>query len=393
MERMITVFTPIYNRAYCIEKLYDSLKKQTRKNFEWLIIDDGSTDNVEEIVETWIGSEKEFPIRFYKVKNGGKMRAVNKGVQLSDMPAFFIVDSDDYLTENAMELLGKWFLQIKDDDDFAGVSGLRKITTIDSEYDFKYIDCTNLERRKYNLTLDMAECYKTEILRRYPAIEIEGENYLSPSYLWNSIAKDGYKLRYYNEYIYVTTYLPDGLSVNNLSVKARNPKGWAKIINLDIECKNDSEYSEMQYYFYYLQMHELIPKEEIANNLEINVELLNEIISNKPEIIRKINAFFIDRNIKRVALYGLGGEAKRFLQLLNDLNIQIEYGIDRSHRDLLPQCYSLSQELPPVDAVLITNRAGIKAIREDIKLCMNCHIISLQEDILEKSLNYYFSDI
>ena len=65
MKKEITVFTPIYNRAYCIEMLYESLKKQTYKNFEWIVVDDGSTDNIAQIFDKWVREEKEFNIILY----------------------------------------------------------------------------------------------------------------------------------------------------------------------------------------------------------------------------------------------------------------------------------------------------------------------------------------
>ena len=75
-RREMTVFTPTYNRAYILPKLYNSLCEQTCKNFEWLIVDDGSTDNTSEIIEKWI-AERKIEIRYIKQKNGGKQRAHN----------------------------------------------------------------------------------------------------------------------------------------------------------------------------------------------------------------------------------------------------------------------------------------------------------------------------
>ena len=130
-NRRITVCTPVYNRAYCIEKLYESLKRQTFYDFEWIIIDDGSTDNIIQLIDEWMKQENSFDIILIKNKNGGKMRAINKAVRIATAPAFFIVDSDDYITDDALELIDGWFTQIENNDEFAGVSGLRKIKTID----------------------------------------------------------------------------------------------------------------------------------------------------------------------------------------------------------------------------------------------------------------------
>ena len=88
----ITVFTPAYNRGYIIEKLYRSLQNQTFRNFEWLIIDDGSSDNTSEKIQSFIQDNNDFPIIFEKVENGGKHRAINLGVQKARGELFFIVD-------------------------------------------------------------------------------------------------------------------------------------------------------------------------------------------------------------------------------------------------------------------------------------------------------------
>ena len=93
---MITVFTPTYNRAYSLPRLYESLQKQTFKDFEWLIVDDGSTDNTVDMVTGW-SKEGKLTIRYIQMTNGGKHRAINKGVALAKGKLFFIVDSDDWL--------------------------------------------------------------------------------------------------------------------------------------------------------------------------------------------------------------------------------------------------------------------------------------------------------
>ena len=99
----VTIFTPTYNRAYIISKLYMSLKRQQVKDFEWLIVDDGLTDNTESLVKGWIILEKSFSIRYYKQKNGGKCRAINRALDLAQGELFFTVDSDDYLTDDAIK--------------------------------------------------------------------------------------------------------------------------------------------------------------------------------------------------------------------------------------------------------------------------------------------------
>ena len=91
----ITVFTPAYNRAHTLEKLYRSLQRQTFHNFEWLIVDDGSTDGTAKLVNNWQAEENPFPVRYVWQENGGKCRAINYGLELAAGELFFTVDADD----------------------------------------------------------------------------------------------------------------------------------------------------------------------------------------------------------------------------------------------------------------------------------------------------------
>ncbi len=109
---MITIFTPTYNRAYSLPRLYESLKKQTYNNFEWVLVNDGSTDNTDEIVKPWL-NDNVITINYIKQENGGKHRAINKGVEVAKGDYFFIVDSDDFLPEKSLELVQQHIEEIK----------------------------------------------------------------------------------------------------------------------------------------------------------------------------------------------------------------------------------------------------------------------------------------
>lgn len=228
-----TIFTPTYNRRELIDNLYHSLLAQTDKNFEWLIIDDGSTDDTEKYFSELTSKPQPFPIRYLKQVNGGKHRAINKGVQNANGELFFIVDSDDYLTENAIEKINQWITTLDNSHKWAGISGLRgfsKDSVVGQHSDFSYIDAKNNERRKYNLLGDKAEVYFTDVLKQHPFPEIPGENFISEEIVWNAIARDGYYLRWFNEIIYICDYLEGGLTKDNDKDKS-NPQGrllWAK---------------------------------------------------------------------------------------------------------------------------------------------------------------------
>ena len=148
----ITVFTPTYNRAYVIDELYNSLLNQTVTDFEWIVIDDGSNDNTEEYFNKICKNENPFKIIYLKQENGGKHRAINRGVQLAEGELFFIVDSDDYLTSDAIEKLIKWRSGLDNSKKWAGISGARgysgsiPIGGIGGQQG--YIDAKNSERKK-----------------------------------------------------------------------------------------------------------------------------------------------------------------------------------------------------------------------------------------------------
>ena len=397
-KKMITVFTPTYNRAYIIGKLYESLKRQTFKDFEWLVIDDGSVDNTENLIQGFI-LENEIEIRYIKKDNGGQHTALNKAIECAKGHLLMIVDSDDYLTDTALERILYWENTIAEKEGYAGISGLRAFPwgdTIGGKWKQKenYVDATNLERKKYRLRGDKAEAYYTNVLRQYYPIPVfAGENDVEKGVLWNRIANGGYKLRWFNKVIYIGEYRTDGLSAAGPDILTRNPIGWGLLIQLDVMCKRDIEYSDFQYYRYYQNLKDKFSLEEICANLNISSEDLLAIVANKPKIIYKVNKFFSDNNIKRIALYGMGGEAKRFLQMSKEFNVEICYGIDRSPNSLLPVCFSPTDTFPDVDAIIITNRMGIEKIKSSLKDNTKIKCISLQKDILEKGLNYYYSDI
>ena len=121
-EKKVTVFTPAYNRGYTLNKLYESLLRQTDNRFCWLIVDDGSTDETEELVSTWM-EENRIKIEYYKQANQGKPTAHNKGVELTKTELFTCVDSDDYLTDDAIaEIIDAWE---KIPSDCIGILGYR----------------------------------------------------------------------------------------------------------------------------------------------------------------------------------------------------------------------------------------------------------------------------
>ncbi len=217
----ITVFTPTFNRAYIIENLYNSLKRQSFKDFEWLIVDDGSTDNTEELIEKWMNENNDFPIRYYKKTNGGKCRAINYGVDFAKGLLFFNVDSDDYLTDNALEKVAMWEKSLPKDKKYCGVVGNLGTSvneTPNTPLNAPFRDASLLERySEYTTTPidgERAWVFYTDIQKKYKYPEFEGENFITPAVTWNRMANDGYFVRIFDDIIWVYEYQPDGLTAN-----------------------------------------------------------------------------------------------------------------------------------------------------------------------------------
>lgn len=231
----ITIFTPTYNRRNTIDRLFKSLTNQSCFDFEWIVIDDGSTDSTEKYFQNIKNQQLSFPITFTKKENGGKHRAINEAVKIANGELFFIVDSDDYLTDNAVEYILNWRKSLDTTHKWAGLAGLRGSDSSNiigqQPLGNTFVDAKNTERRKYHLEGDKAEIYFTDILKRYPFPEVDGENFISEEIVWNSIAHDGYYLRWFSSIIYICEYRDDGLTYNRLEIEKRNPQGlllWSK---------------------------------------------------------------------------------------------------------------------------------------------------------------------
>lgn len=225
----ITICTPTYNRAHTLERLYDSIRRQTFRDFEWLIIDDGSTDNTEVLIRKWLEEDNDFPIRYYKQGNGGKSRAVNAGLDRAHGRLFFIMDSDDYLTDNALERIFYWESTISNQKGFCGVAGNRGITateTPNAPLGQLFVDASALDRY-YDIRLqgERAEAFYTDVFRGYKYPEFEGERFLTPAITYNRMANDGYKFRFFDEIIWVCKYLEDGLTMQGNMRFIKNPQG------------------------------------------------------------------------------------------------------------------------------------------------------------------------
>lgn len=236
---MLTIFTPTFNRENTLPRLFESLKAQTCKFFEWLVVDDGSSDGTSLLFEGWMAEDNGFPIRYTRVDNGGKLRALNRGVQMAHGEYFMILDSDDMLRSEAVLSIFDCFKSLPEEDSsFIGISLVRGdlngkpihlIPNIDSK--IGYVDCNNLERAKYDLQSDMSEVFFTEKLKKYEFPIWPGEKFTPEEVVWNQMALDGYKLRWFDKVEYLCEYQPDGLTNSTWKLLRDNPMGYAMMFN------------------------------------------------------------------------------------------------------------------------------------------------------------------
>ncbi len=225
-----TILTPTYNRAHTLPRAYDSLKTQGYCDFEWLIIDDGSTDTTKSLVEQW-QIEADFHISYYWQENQGKHVAHNTGIRYAQGLLTIILDSDDKLAPSALDCLKQHWdkLPAKQRKQFAGIEGLCADfdgNIVGTQFPVHCMDSNHLEiRKRYGVRGDKKNAVRTDILRKLPFPQFPGEKHIRDSLLWKRISQK-YKFRYINEVIQLVEYQPEGLSSNPFLLRTQNPRGF-----------------------------------------------------------------------------------------------------------------------------------------------------------------------
>ena len=224
-----TIFTPTFNRKELLEKLYESLQKQTFKDFEWLIVDDGSTDGTKEKVEEFL-SEKKLEIKYYFKENGGKQRAYNFATEKANGELFICLDSDDEYVENGLEIILKYWKKYEKNSDIAGMGYLSTYPNreiIGSSFPEKEMISTQFEiYNKYGVKGDKGLMFRTEIIKKYKFPVFEDEKFITEAVVYNRICEK-YKMVYVNEKIEIKEYQEDGLTAKYNNLLLKNPKGQA----------------------------------------------------------------------------------------------------------------------------------------------------------------------
>lgn len=235
MEKRITVFTPAYNRADLLPRLYESLLRQTCQDYTWLIIDDGSTDHTKEVVDAWIAEEK-IEIQYVYKENGGLHTGYNKAIELMDTELSICIDSDDYLTDDCIEIVLKYWDENKSDR-VAGLVGLdlyKSGEIIGGKLpDVKQINPILLIAEKHKS--DAKYVVRNDCYRKVAPIPVfEGERNFNPHYLILKLCRD-YEFLVLNKPLCVVEYQENGMSRNIFRQYLESPKSFAELRRIIME--------------------------------------------------------------------------------------------------------------------------------------------------------------
>lgn len=228
MKKMLTVFTPAYNRAYTLHKCYESLLRQTSKEFIWVIVDDGSIDNTKDLVKSWI-KEKKIEIRYYYQKNQGMHGAHNKAYEVIDTELNVCIDSDDYMTDDAVEVITNYWEKNRS----GKLAGFGALNIFENKEVIGTKFPENLKSSRYfelykihKIKGDKKFIYRTDLIKKNPYPIFQGEKYVGLDYKYMKL-DEKYKLGLMNKPVCIVEYLPDGSSLNMFKQYKNNPKGFS----------------------------------------------------------------------------------------------------------------------------------------------------------------------
>lgn len=241
-NKTLTIFTPTYNRAYILPKLYESLCRQSCDDFVWSIVDDGSTDNTEELVRGWIDDNK-IEIKYLRQENGGKMRAHNRGVERCGTPLFVCVDSDDYMTDTAVEeILDFWHNNYHGEENICGMIANRAMIYAENGIPTESVTLPPIKSccfrdlgTKYSHRGETSVVYLTDLIKKYPFPEIPGEKFITEAFVYDQIDYSGYQYILNGKPVVICEYRSDGYTMNSLMLFHSAPTGWAMFYNQKVK--------------------------------------------------------------------------------------------------------------------------------------------------------------
>lgn len=273
---MLTIFTPSYNRAYCLHKCYESLCRQSYKDFDWLIIDDGSTDNTKELVEKWCTRNNGFSIIYIYKNNGGLHTAYNAAIENIETELSMCIDSDDYVPDDGVEKILKFWHKYGSDK-YAGIVGLDYDTNGnligDPLPNQKTVNLIDLLTGKYKLNNgDRKNVVRTSLYKSVaPMKSFDNEKNFNPHYMHLLISKD-YEFLVLNENLCFVDYQIDGMTNSMFKQYYNSPKSFAEIRKLYLSFPNTP------FKFRFKHMIHFVSSSVISKNKNIYKEVESQIM-------------------------------------------------------------------------------------------------------------------
>lgn len=235
---LLSIITPVYNRAELLKTCWESLARQTDKNFEWIVVDDGSTDGSAEMVKSL--PDAGFPVIPVEKENGGKHTALNASHPYVRGKYVVILDSDDYLVDSAVARIREGWARYDENENIGIVTFLKgraeNEPSCAADDEGVPVDIMRYQRR-YFYSGDCCEVIRTELFLKYPFPVFPGERFLSEGALWNRVSLT-HKCVYINSVIYIADYLEGGLTKSGKPLRIRNPLGGMYTANLNMHPKN-----------------------------------------------------------------------------------------------------------------------------------------------------------
>lgn len=224
---MLSIVTPTYNRAGLLKNCYQSLLNQTDKRFEWIVVDDGSTDNTAEVVTEFKKKQSDIDVIYVRKDNGGKHTALNASHPFINGSYVLILDSDDTLVDTAVEEVLKYWEKYNNNEEI-GIVTFLKGRSVDQPNAYAEDEGVPVDIMTYKRTCvfsgDCCEVIRTELFKKFPFPVYPGEKFMSEGVLWSRVSFS-HKCVYINKVIYLAEYLEGGLTKSGRSMRIKNPRG------------------------------------------------------------------------------------------------------------------------------------------------------------------------
>ncbi|MDT2699061.1 glycosyltransferase family 2 protein [Enterococcus gallinarum] len=223
----LSIFTPTFNRADFLEILYISLKEQSNKDFEWIIVDDGSTDRTPEVVDSWINDSNEFSIKYFYTNNGGKHSAYNFFLDYTNTDWHICVDSDDALAKEAIDIIWKDIYKVDNQQSYIGIIYPKKMKEVEQLQwlpdSVKRVNISDI-RLKYGCKIETAIVFRQKAIQNYRFPVFDNEKFLSEEIYYNLLISEGQFLPKMDLF-YLSEYQENGITKSVFKLWKQNPVG------------------------------------------------------------------------------------------------------------------------------------------------------------------------